>query len=98
MATSARVDITIDTPFPGLQVHAYTSTNDSGTFVKPRITLSGTATFAVSDIPALLQALKDAAQAAKQYTNTLSKAMGVPTEDDAIAQGNPEAIAGAKAP
>lgn len=98
MSLSARVDITIDTPFPGLKVHAFAYTNDAGTYVKPRITMSGDATFAVNDIPALLQALKYAAKAANQYMATLSKVMGVPTEEDAIAQGNPEAIAGAKAP
>lgn len=91
MPAKAKIEITLDSPFPGLEVHASAFTNDSGTFVQPRLTIAGMAEFGLQDVPALVSLLTNAAGVVQSYTDTLCRVMGLPSEEVAAAQGNSEA-------
>lgn len=91
MPARARIDITLDSPFPGLELEASAFTNASGTFVQPRLTISGMAEIGLQDVPALVSMLTSAAGVVQGYSDTLCRVMGLPSEEVAAAQGNSEA-------
>jgi len=91
MPAKARIEITLESPFPGLEIEASAFTHESGTFIQPRLLISGMAVVGLQDIPALVSMLTNAAGVVQGYADTLGRVMGLPSEEVAAAQGNSEA-------